>query len=241
MMEEICQVLDWDSHFFGFPIARVRHGRLTQRLLDPVNRWCCSQGIRCLYFMADPNDAESVESAELGGFHLADVRLTFARKIESGSVMPPRIRSWCQSDLPALAALARVSHRDTRFYFDDGFANSRCDDLYETWIRNSCAGYADAVLLAQVDDQTAGYVTCHLEPNSEGRIGLLAVSRDFHRQGIGSNLIRGALNWFAGLGVTRASVTTQLRHVAGQRLYQRCGFRTASAHLLYHRWFPPAG
>jgi dTDP-4-amino-4,6-dideoxy-D-galactose acyltransferase len=138
-----------------------------------------------------------------------------------------------------LAAIARISHRDTRFYFDREFSNDRCDDLYETWIRNSCAGYADAVLVADAG-QTAGYITCHLDSNSEGRIGLVAIGSSFQGQHLGSELVNAALNWFATKGVSRVSVVTQGRNVAAQRLYQVCGFRTASTRVVYHRWFEPA-
>jgi dTDP-4-amino-4,6-dideoxy-D-galactose acyltransferase len=150
--------------------------------------------------------------------------------------MPPRIRPWCERDLPLLAAIARISHRDTRFYFDRGFSSDRCDDLYDAWIRNSCAGYADAVLVADVGE-TAGYISCHLDANSEGRIGLAAVGAAFQGQHLGSDLVQAALHWFASKGVSSATVVTQGRNIAAQRLYQQCGFRTVSTQLFYHRWF----
>jgi len=234
----ICRYLDWDSRFFGFPIAQISGGRLDQFTLDSVTAWCGSRRIRCLYFIADTNDAATIELAEHNSFHLVDVRLTLARKIESGGIVPPRIRPWQESDLPALAAIARISHRDTRFYFDRGFANDRCDDLYETWIRNSCAGYADAVLVADAG-QAAGYITCHLDSNGEGRIGLVAIRSSFQGQHFGSDLVHAALNWFESKGASRVSVVTQGRNIAAQCLYQRCGFRTASTQVVYHRWFPP--
>ena len=33
-------------------------------------------------------------------------------------------------------------------------------------------------------------------------------------------------------------VVTQGRNIAGQRLYQRCGFLTRSVELWYHKWYP---
>jgi dTDP-4-amino-4,6-dideoxy-D-galactose acyltransferase len=237
---DLCRYLDWDSRFFGFSIAEMNQGPLNQDTFDQASAWCRSQRIRCLYFTADANDAATVEFAEKNGFHLVDVRLTLTGHIKSNGIVPPRIRPWRESDLPALAAIARVSHRDTRFYFDRGFSNDRCDDLYETWIRNSCAGFADAVLVADTG-QVSGYICCHLDPTGEGRLTLQAVAAPFRGQRLGSDLVHAALNWFASKGISRAVMSTTARNIASQRLYQRCGFQTASTKLIYHRWFQPAG
>lgn len=236
MGSDICRYLEWDSEFFGFPIARMCGGRLDQDILDRSTAWCCSRRIRCLYFTADPDDPVTVEFAEHNSFHLVDVRLSLTRHVELDSSMPGQIRPWRDSDLPSLAAIARISHRATRFYFDSGFSQNRCDEFYETWIRNSCSGYADAVLVVD-PGQPAGYISCHLDPSSEGRIGLVAIGPLFQGQRLGLDLVHGALHWFASKGVSRVSVVTQGRNIAAQSLYQRCGFRTASTHLFYHRWF----
>ena len=236
MEADAVRYLDWDSAFFGFPIAQMRVGRLDRAVLDRANEWCRAQDIRCLYFIADADDPSTTELAERNGFDLVDVRLTLACQIGSNRSMPPRVREWCDSDLPALAAIARISHRDTRFYFDRQFPNDRCDDLYETWIRNSCAGFADAVFVADAG-QPAGYITCHLDPDSEGRIGLVAVGPSFQGQGLGSAMVHAALHWFAIKGVSRVTVVTQGRNTAAQTLYEKCGFRLASRQMYYHRWF----
>ncbi len=150
----------------------------------------------------------------------------------NGSVIRP-----CRAaDLPALKAIARTVHHDTRFYFDPRFPRERCDALYETWIEKSCGGYADLVLVADLHGAAVGYCSCHRRGN-EGQIGLFGVHADYHGQGVGSQLIREALRWFIEQGLERAAVTTQGRNIAAQRLYQKHGFMTQAVQLWYHRWF----
>ena len=75
---------------------------------------------------ADSNDAETVRVAEAMQFQLVDVRVTLERALAIGPPPPASIRSWCESDLATLAAIAGVSHSDSRFYFDGKFPRERC-------------------------------------------------------------------------------------------------------------------
>ena len=128
-----------------------------------------------------------------------------------------------------------------RFYFDRHFPRELCARLYETWIEESCKGYAQAVLVAQHHGQPAGYITCHVYPD-HGQIGLLGISPNARKLGIGAGLIHAALDWFAAQDLNAVTVVTQGRNIAAQRLYQQCGFLTEKCELWYHRWFnPPAG
>src|SRR5213079_3218991 len=85
------------------------------------------------------------------------------------------LRLATEADIPALRAIARESHTDSRFYHDPRFGCDRAAALFETWIEKSCRGWADRVWVADADGAPAGYVTIHREGNDAGRIGLLAV------------------------------------------------------------------
>ena len=147
------------------------------------------------------------------------------------------VRESQPGDIPGLRSIARISHRDTRFYHDPNFPTARCDTLYETWIERSCQGYADRVLVAEASGQPVGYVSCHLDNATDGRIGLLAVGENARGGGAGRELVRECLRWFAQHSRTRVTVVTQGRNVGAQRFYQKCGFVTGGLKLRYHRWF----
>jgi len=241
-----CEYLDWDSKFFSLRIGRVAGSqRLDPQSMLEILTWCRSQSIDVLYFLADPCDPATPRLAEQYGFNLVDVRVVLGAVAATAAAHgdDDRIRLFKPEDVPALASIARSSHRDSRFYFDGRFPEKLCDALYETWIVKSCNGYADAVFVADEAGRAAGYISCHLDPNGEGRIGLVAVGAAAQGKGIGRSLVERALEWFSGSGVRSVSVVTQGRNCHAQRLYQRCGFTTRSLGLWYHLWLnpPPEG
>jgi ribosomal protein S18 acetylase RimI-like enzyme len=148
------------------------------------------------------------------------------------------IRPFRAEDVPSLEAIARVSYTDSRFYFDAHFPRERCDEFYATWTRNSCngSGFADQVLIAEVDGLSMGYISCKCH-GTIGHIGLVGVAEQTRGRSLGQALVNQALIWFTEQGMTAVEVVTQGRNIAAQRLYQRCGFLTASLQTWYHKWY----
>jgi len=233
----LCEILEWDSAFFGRSIARYRGaGCVDVRVLCAE---CAQRGIDCVYILVDSCDTRSVAALNRAGVLLTDVRLTFERRIAE-SATPQRcglpVRPATPSDLPTLKRLASVSHHLTRFYADPHFPAGQCDRLYETWIERSCDGYADDVLVAQNGGAPVGYVTCHHEPDGRGRIGLFAVDGSHQGRGVGGALLAAAAASFTAHGVSTMTVATQLRNTRAVRLYERTGFAMRRADLWFHYW-----
>jgi dTDP-4-amino-4,6-dideoxy-D-galactose acyltransferase len=241
---EFCQLLPWDSDFFGKRIGRAIVHRLSPETVEAIVKWCETHAIECLYFLADSDHMETVRLAEDNGFRFVDIRVSLqcnvidrqARYSDDPS-QTVRVRHSRQSDIATLQTIARTSHSDSRFYFDPCFPADSCEALYETWIKRSCEGYADVVLVAELNDQPVGYVSCHLMGNEpRGQIGLVGVGSQARGRGLGRILIDHSLHWFSDQTVERVRVVTQGRNISAQRLYQSCGFTTKSVQLWYHRW-----
>jgi GNAT superfamily N-acetyltransferase len=240
--ETPCQYLDWDSEFFGLRIARILSPKLNGEQMEQVLRWRESQCIDCVYWLVHADDSITVRLAEDCSFRLVDTPITFERTFDDlvstdGDVDPSEIRISKPSDIPGLQAIAGVSHHDSRFYHDPNFPVSSCDSLYAEWIKRSCEGYADVVLVAVSQDRPIGYISCHLVGNEEGKIGLFAVDRTVQGVGFGRRLLGKSLGWFKENGAKYMTVVTQARNCKAQRFYQRNGFVTRSVGLWYHRWF----
>jgi GNAT superfamily N-acetyltransferase len=238
----LCDVLEWDSAFFGRSIARYRGTRCSDADLFALSRECAARAIDCVYLSIDPADVESVAALTRANASFTDIRVTFETRIvpvasaarHAGAAL---VRPATSSDLPSLTQLAGVSHHQTRFYADPHFPRERCARLYQTWIARSCGGYADAVLVADAGEAApVGYVTCHKEPACHGRIGLFAVADGHQGRGIGGALMAAALHWFTANGVTTISVATQLRSVRAIRVYERAGFTLSESRLWFHYW-----
>lgn len=234
------RILDWDSEFFGFRIARVTDAQFAESSREIVEE-CMRQGVRCLYFLADADDIGTIRALEQQGFGFADVRLTLVHRppITGQPLDVPGIRRAHAEDLPALERTARASHHDSRFYADSNFPRDRCDSLYATWIAKSCTGgFADVVFVAEsASGEAGGYVTCSMIQRDCGQIGLLAVAPEARGSGAGGRLIGQAIAWAQSQGATSVITVTQGRNVAAVRAYERCGFVAQRMQLWYHRWF----
>ena len=236
----LCGYLDWDSNFFERRIARLNASRLEPEIAKQALQWCAQNRIDCLYFLADSEDPETTRLAEENRFQFVDVRVTYERALTQAEKedAEANVRLAREEDLPSLADIARSGHQDTRFYYDEHFDRRKCDQFYETWIRNSLHGFADAVLVAESGNHAAAYVTCKLT-GSDAQIGLIGVSEAHRGKGLGSALVTSFLSWARERGAVQARVVTQGRNAGAQRLYQKSGFSLASSQLWYHRWFSP--
>jgi dTDP-4-amino-4,6-dideoxy-D-galactose acyltransferase len=236
-LEEGCRFIEWDSEFFGRRIARIDPAYIAVVGMAAAEAWCADHQIECAYLLADAVDQSTCDAAQAHGFRLVDVRVT----LECVPLAPrtrshgPVVRLARADDVERLEAIARASHRDTRFYVDGHFDPLRCDQLYELWIAKSCRGWADSVFVVEVDGCPAGYLTCHLRDGA-GQIGLVAVSEASRGRGAGSALVDAARRWFADHGAAGMSVVTHGRNAAALRLYQRAGMTVTSIQLWFHKW-----
>lgn len=241
-MKEHCQYLEWDSKYFGHKIACVTSNRINCEEMEQILAWCSLNNIECLYFMVDSDDAGTVRLAEDNRFRLVDIRVTFERQLDNLFQLKVAdskciIRQPLPSDMPALKEIAKISHLDSRFYYDFNFPASLCDGLYKIWIEKSCNEYADSVFVAEFEGKAVGYISCHLIDERTGQIGLLGVAKASQGKSIAQRMIHESLQWFVRQGIKKVNVVTQGRNCKAQKLYQKCGFLTEHVHLWYHRWF----
>ena len=232
------QVRPWDSDFFGVRIAQIGGHRATASDLADALEAARLAGVACVYFLADADDRPTVAAAEANGFGLTDIRLTLECGVtaEAAAVPVPDVRPARAGDLPQLSALARVSHRNTRFHVDARFDADRADELYVVWIERSLRGeLADAVHVVDVDGAARGYITMSAGERASS-IGLVAVDAEYRGRGFGDRLLHSALHWTAERGLPRATVATQGRSAASVRFYERAGFTASLVQLWYHRW-----
>jgi dTDP-4-amino-4,6-dideoxy-D-galactose acyltransferase len=238
-MNATCHLLEWDSGLFGRRIGRVELPALDAESAAAAVAWAERERVDCLYLLADAADAVTIGLAEANGFELKDLRVILARQgaaPAATALTGAQFRLARPDDLPALEALARVSFEDTRFFFDRRFDPAAAAELYAIWVRQSCAGQADAVHVAADASGACGFLTCVLR-GDVGQIGLVAVEARARGRGLGAALVDAGLRWFADHGATQVEVVTQGRNIVAQRLYQRAGFLTKAMQLWYHRWF----
>jgi dTDP-4-amino-4,6-dideoxy-D-galactose acyltransferase len=243
-VNELAELLDWDSRFFDMRIARIVGSALDDAAARQVVDWCAQERVECLYFLADANCEKTISTAERFGFGLKDVRVTAHRRLdrtltEVVPVLPTGvcIRGARPDDTTSLEALAEGSYTESRFYYDRRFDPAAVEKMYRTWIRQSITGQADMVLVLEVEGRPRGFITCHLSDRLTARCGLAGIDATLRGQGLGFQLYTAALRWFAQRDVETVVYVTQARNIRVQRLYQRLGFLPYSVQLWYHKWF----
>ncbi len=220
------ELLAWDSEFWGFRVGRTN--------APDVDAWAIENSVDLMCLLTDADSPDVAQRAEEQGFRFMDVRVTLARTTARHS---NTLREHCAEDVDLLATIAQSAHVITRFYADPRLSDARCDEFYETWLRKSCAGWADKVLVAEHNGLPAGFVTVNIdEREATASIGLIAVAEGSRGVGLGAELVRGAAGYGHAAEVGVITVVTQGRNVAAQRLFQSCGFVTVSTELWFHKW-----
>jgi ribosomal protein S18 acetylase RimI-like enzyme len=242
-----CDLLTWDSEFFGRKIGSVRGTRLNAAQMTEVMRWAEEVNVDCLYLLADPTDPETIRLAERNQFYFQSVRMVLERSLQTldDILLPPAegitLRSGTPSDLPHLRPIARSAYHLTRFFTDPCFPRERSAELYDIWLtKNLHHEMADEVVVAEVDGRPVGYTSCQLAKGADSREGviqLVGVDETMRGGRIGQRVLVQACAWLRDHGMTTVSVTTQGHNVPAVRFYERLGFMTRHVQFWYHKWF----
>ncbi len=87
------------------------------------------------------------------------------------------------------------------------------------------------------DGKLAGYLIVSRFGESGGHLGRIGVARAFQRQGLGTQLMRRAIEWFKAQGdITHAYLYTQHDNHPAQSLYKRFGFKVVGT--TWHYFVP---
>ena len=96
------------------------------------------------------------------------------------------------------------------------------------------SAYAAGIFVAEVDGRAAGYIATR--PDYDTRIGAIpdmAVHPDHQGKGIGTALIRTALDYLTSLGMQFVRIETLEQNAVGQKLYPRMGFQEIARQIHY--------
>ena len=238
-----CRVLPWDSEFFGARIACVTQSRLTGPEMAQVLDWCSECEVTCLYFLADINDAPTTLLAESRGFNLVDVRVILETCLQGEAVIRGKGAS-CQAvrvaspdDINAAMYIAGHLSWQSRFHFDPRFSREAAHTIYSRWVKWNSEREGGRVFVVDSDNEVAGFLCCRTTPGATGYVELIGIAPEAQKRKLALRLVEHACKWFVECGAKRAEVVTQARNIAGQRLYQTCGFRTSEVGLWFHKWF----
>jgi len=237
MQNNVIEPLQWDSDFFGYPVARVSLNKDGISLIDDLFSQIESRKIHLTYFFVPPSEQAIIERISKNGCLPADEKTIYSKGSEKYDGIPGSISEFRGKEMnDKLIGLALQAGLYSRFRLDSNFKNNEYERLYTEWLRKSInKSIAFKTLVALKGSETAGFITLG-NKNTYLEIGLIAVDENFRGQGIGYDLIRHADSAAFEMGIGKIKVTTQLKNISACRLYEKCGFQIESIMNIYHYW-----
>jgi RimJ/RimL family protein N-acetyltransferase len=242
-----CELLEWDSEHFGFPVAQVIPTELTEEAAAAADQWCRDAGVRCLYLCTDVADAASARIAAGSGFRVVDARVIARRPHEGLLDLAPGPseltgRQATESDLAFARDLAARSHRTSRFYFDGNFPRDRCDALDEAWVERAHRDPERRLLIGVVEGEPVGYLAgAPLDADGEANGELVAIEERHRGKGFGLALHFVYYRDLGERGARSQRAAMSLRNLANIRLHERLGYVTDTAEVWHHKWYGDSG
>lgn len=243
--EEIANLItkmDWDSDFWGFPVAYLSSRCLTENIMHRIEKAIIRDRFRLIEYLCNCHDNRSVEIAEKYNFHFTDIRLSFEKKIKDNFEynLPSEITfsKAKERDIPMLKEISKDLYQDSRYFFDENFDRDKVQEFYQLWIKRAVLGkYDDVCFCLYENGLPLGF--CSIKYNLSSKvasIGLFGLARKYHGRGLGKALLFMVSGELRKKGMLKMDVVTQGRNYAAQRLYQRAGFLTKATELWYHKW-----
>nr|MDO8100882.1 GNAT family N-acetyltransferase [Candidatus Njordarchaeota archaeon] len=247
----------WDSEILGVKYGKMKvlcfhpETDLEERayLLENLVTKLSKEGFKLVIARNPMDDVSTINALEREGAVVTDVLVTFQRDTKN----PPssqvimdgvRISEASENDEGDAVKIARSVFRIDHFHSDQRLPNNKSDELYAKWTANSFHGLANVVLVAMKGSKMLGFITCkteNLTPKYKyGVIDLVGVANESKGKGIGTALVADALKWFSK-SVSSVYVGTQSGNICALRLYEKLGFKAASAEATLHLWIPQEG
>lgn len=172
------------------------------------------------------------------GFYLVDTLVRFRLNINNYKFIDNNsnilIRRSKLSDLPHLEKIAEISFEIDRFHSDQNLPNPACDNYYKHWIRNSCNGREDIVIVAEYNGSIAGFTT-GVSYDNYAVVGLSAVDRKYRNIGVYSKLICEEIEWAKSIGKKELIIGTQINNIIVQKVWIKLGFTILDSSYVLHK------
>lgn len=233
MAEELL-ILDWDSAFFGFSVASFHCSSVSLDLLSDLQKRMKQLDIVLTYIFESKPILENIEKSS---YKPLDTKVWYEKELELKDINSLQLTS-IKGTYPTqdLKQMAYESGVFSRFRLDPKIEPHKARELYELWLEQSLLGSkAWEVLITEQNNRASGFVS--LEEYEEGaKLGLLAVSNEFRRQGIGKQLVQGAINASWSHGSKKLQIITQDQNIPACKLYETFNFKRIKIENVYHLW-----
>lgn len=255
--------LDWDSQIYGKRMASLEYifhnenakspdMQSLQELLGQIEMFARSEQYDFLLVKAYTNHISLIHALQHSKYLLVDTLLDYtynyaqsplAEIQEPTSRSQVTIRDAISDDLDALIQLSELAftRHYGRYHSDIRTSKEMATNVYKQWTHSSLTGYADRVLIAELDSEIVGYTVWRYPQEHNkvlGRVGHYSIA-GIHPKASGQNLFR--LLTYHGMqalhGIADYIVgPTHVNNYPVQRGYESLGWRIHDARHSFHKW-----
>jgi len=253
--------LPWDTKVTGHKMGSLKYvivepgspQEIIDQLLAQVIEWATSCDIEFLLCKTYSDDMSTIQALERKGFLLMDTLLDYVYHLHKDPIhnipRPPlyqgcTVRLASTNNVEELVSMARESFKNHigRFHSDERIIQSQATRVYEEWMRASCQGYADWILVAEIDGRIAGCSIWKRPSTQEqeqgiglGHYSIGVVHPDYQGCGLFSTLTYAGMELFDGIA-DYIEGPTHINNYPVQRGYAKLHWRICDARHSFHKW-----
>lgn len=207
-MVDHCSPDPWLSDFFGRPIIQAK---------------------------AAAQDHAYIQHLQAQGFQFVEGEMEFCLSLANEQEKITACEVATLEDIAALETLFGVAFATSRFR-EPWFSVAENQRFYSTWISRAVRGEFDqlCLVLKTASGQIQGGISLRLVAK-QARVGLLAVSPNFQRQGVATRLLQAARHWAKQQGADTLSVATQISNLAAINAYLKQGAEMIATSYWFYR------
>ncbi|MHA1633039.1 MAG: GNAT family N-acetyltransferase [Candidatus Thorarchaeota archaeon] len=243
----------WDSDFFGYDsyVARfiwADSKESLEYLLNTFDEQMKSWDIRYAYAKLPTAAKPTTNALEKLGYKVADLRITFNKKLVDEKPFPTNIRELVyelanKDDMESIAELSKEVSKVDRFHSDPNVPVELADDIYYKWVINGAAAGKDTVKCT-VDGELAGFHMSYPETSIQSESSnplsisdIMGVYPRFGGRGIGTGLFVNYFGLAQSKGQKSVIAGVHIDNIISLRLHEGVGFKAVNTEIGLRKWY----
>ncbi|OPJ58353.1 GNAT family N-acetyltransferase [Clostridium oryzae] len=247
---------EFDTQHFGITMATLNWSQTENinsfniiemfQLLEKCINYCLSKKIKHVALKTSTKDYKVISALESCGFKLVNVSLGYEFDYKKQAIKTVKnsckIRNSNLNDLEAVLNISKNTFKNfSRFHYDEFLDDKKADELYVKWIKNSFNGYADKIIVAEHNNEVAGFCTIKnkfTELKGENAAGAILAGVDEKARGLGvyKSMLNQAVIVCSKLENTRYLVSsTQAQNIFVQRAWSDLGLKLYNCVYIFHK------
>jgi len=223
-----------------YPVATDIDG--LSDLVRAVNEAASKLSCDLLIARVNAQNMALAQALERSDYVMCDVLSTYsliARQLIPFQTSGLTLREGTTDDANWMIDISTGQFSMSHYFNSPWIKRESANKIMEAWIKNSVAGYADGVLVAERGDERVGYATWRRKVFGQDYlvwlIDLVAVSKAHQGRGIGRTLVSRATADARANGAMVVYAGTQANNIAACKMYESLGLRQASLSVTFHR------